>query len=94
MNRIAGFYGALIPVIVTLISYEGLQQLLAQFSSTITQSAEAAGLGQIAVTVVAGILGAIGSGILAYYKSVKEVPQIAARGTFVPPSKNAFLYGS
>lgn len=92
--KIAGFWAALVPVIVTLISYEGLQTLLTQVTDSATSWATGTGLDSIAVSVIAGILGAIGSGILAYYKEAKSEPAILARGGAIEYRPSPFWFGA
>ena len=99
--KIAGVLGALIPVFIALISEEGLRALIAAVTQQTMDAAQQGGLDSIALTIIAGILGAVGSGIIAYYKQLKAnagdngplngensplEPIAGTRSVFVPPT--------
>ena len=88
---VPGAIGAIIPLIIGLISEEGLRALISAITNDAIGAATSAGWDSILITVLAGVCAAVGSGVIAYYKQIsasgdnleETTPQASARGTFV-----------
>lgn len=100
--RVAGFFSSLLPILVAYVSHEGLQAFLDRYVQQATTGATGLGWDEGLVAFISVVLGAVVSGIVAWYKKLRDdelskatedLPR--ARGfTDSEPPANPFLYGS
>lgn len=76
--KIPGLIGALIPVIIMIISIDGVQALIDQFTQQTVDAATNAGYDQATVTLIAGLLGVLGSAVIAYLKAASAAQKAAS----------------
>lgn len=97
--RFAGVIPALLPILVAYVSHELIEQLFSRLIVLFTDSATVQGWDKPLVSILALILGAIASGIVAQYKATREKQladqgvTIASRSATATPEASPFLYG-